>query len=258
MKPLVLDGSIYFFSKSHLRWSSVQDVTTRLTESRRDAWKGTRLRKLKGEQRRAEIELVLNDIVGNIPPLRNRTGSPIALNTVEERAYQLALNGVQTSGGRAAALARLGQWGLPKFKSSPSSLVRLRGSDLFQQWRLTLALALNAAGDVPDDRDGAKQARAILTGELEAASARVRKEANSSLALGGIKFGWKGFAIGALTSAPSGLMEADPVAGTALAGAMGAAGGLIEGYVTAAHLRAESRAVWDIVSSFRDLDRDGV
>lgn len=253
MKDLIRDGSVYFTTKIiGIHPSRYQGLSTRLRATSVADWSGTDLEGVGYEEDYSPAALGMW-IAGNIPSAEARHGTALALNTTEERAYQIALSGVGLSGGRESKLARLSRWNVPTFSADARELVTVRQqNDTFASWRTNLASALDAVSDVPDDREGAIEARAILTGELESTYHGLEEATRASAVLTSLRNGWKNLGVGGIFGAVGGLSIDAPLVTAAIAGGASLAGGIVQDYLETAKERANDRAVLDIIMAFRD------
>ncbi|MCC2030894.1 hypothetical protein [Microbacterium allomyrinae] len=252
MRPLVIDGSVLFTNKVvGLHPSAFVPLMRTIDATKKADWKGTEFEGVSKSARRDQAYMLASAFAANVESARRRHGTLLALEAVEERLYRLSFGNRESVSARASRLAQLGRWSVPAFRGDASDLVAIRNSDRFAEWRSALSRGLDEISKLSDEVDGDTESRGILAEELAASFRGLEHETARSPVLRSLNVGWKGLAVGGVLGAAEGTLTGNAMGGL-VTGAAALAGGVIDGYLQAAQKRADAKAVWDVVMSFRD------
>jgi hypothetical protein len=185
-------------------------------------------------------------------------GTPLALTKNEELAFQAAFSGFSID-ERPVGLRKLASLRLPDYLTDVRGLMALRSnSDVLAEFRTALAEAMAAVAIIPETDDAVREAEGIFADVLSSRLEDVRRESTQSIlrkVAGPIGIKRLAFAgIGFL----GGIGAATITGAAPIAPVMGAAGSVLtsgidvaQEAVMAAKVRRDSRAVWEVVMSFR-------
>lgn len=189
----------------------------------------------------------------------DKLGNPVAMSKNEEVALTALFTGPILD-GRISQANKLANLLVPEYRADPTALVELRrSSEALHNFRQALGASLELILRVPESKAGRREAGEIVVDDLERRLALVRAESNKSPALramrgAGRRLAFTGFgaAGGVATLGALGMPLVGAVSG-AVTGTAVNAGETIRDLLLARRERRMSRAIWEVVVSFRQV-----
>lgn len=258
IRPLVQDGSIQFtqgkdyaIGRHPSRLLTFFDLMDRVPLDQWDPFEFDPEHEFTREQYSA--------ILGStVVAVERGKGTPLALTRNEELAFEAAFSGHSVD-ARPVGLKKLAALRLPDYSTDARGLVALRSnSAALAEFRSALADAMTAVSSIPETADAVREAEGIFSDVLSSRLDHVRRESTESIiqkTVGpiGVKrlaFASIGFLSGFAGATIAGVAPIAPAIGAAGSVAMSGID-VAQEAVRAAKARRESRAVWEVVTSFR-------
>lgn len=255
LRPLVEDGSLLFTDHVDFwrgihpsRQSGYRDAIRSVAQNLWDV----------GELSVDDIEdQLIFGMAGTLVAVQQQKASPLALSRNEQLVLDAVLTGHMID-SRPTGLRKLVSLSVPDFSDNPRELIALRqSSDSLHEFRLALDDALTALADVPDTPDAATEAAAVVADVLAGRLQPVAREAERApFATATRSFGRQlsfaalGAATGAAVLGAAGMPAVGALAGAASTTVVNGAD-RIRGLLTDVKSRRDSKAVWEVVTSFR-------
>lgn len=247
VRPLLDEGLVLFADKTPQSFELAGYIRDPLLVSSDTDWVGTELENMDPEGRSSVLRGLGMAISGNIQAGLDHRGTPVALNLRDETAYRLVYGGAVSPNRRVSQMSVLARFPALELSASPQLIADLRRNDeSFQQVRAAMHRGFQDVDSIDVGPDGLRQAQGVIYAELHDTFEKVSRMATGGNFVKSYKPTIKSLGFLALSgvAATVGLTSPADVAIGSLA---------VPSEVSSAYrARRDTKAIWDVVLSFRD------